>query len=60
MNTWLGAVFWGVPPDPAVPAYAIGGLGGLALAVRYLRGIDLSRPAERLEVGRTARSVTAA
>jgi hypothetical protein len=45
VNTWLAATFWAVAPDPAVPAYAIGGLGGLALAASFLRGVD--RPGER-------------
>jgi len=37
VNTWLASTFWGVAMDPALPIYAFGGLGGLALAVHYLR-----------------------
>jgi hypothetical protein len=44
VNTWLAGTFWGVAADPAVPAYAIGGLGGLALAAQYLRHIDHQQP----------------
>jgi hypothetical protein len=36
--TWL-ATLWGVPPDPMLPVYALGGLGGAALMVLYLRGV---------------------
>ena len=45
INTWIAATFWGAAADPAVPVYALGGLGGLALAVRYLRHL---RPDARL------------
>jgi hypothetical protein len=41
VNTWV-ATFWGVPADPGVPVYALGGVGGLALAADYLR--RLRRP----------------
>ena len=44
VNTWLASTFWGVAADPAVPAYAIGGLGGLALAAQYLRHIEQRQP----------------
>jgi hypothetical protein len=43
-NTWLATTFWGVPADPALPAYAIGGLGGLALGAQYLRNLQPARP----------------
>jgi hypothetical protein len=36
LNTWL-VTLWGRPADPMVPFYATIGLGGLALAVLYLR-----------------------
>ena len=36
VTTWLGTSFWGMPSDSAVPVYAIGGLGGLALTAQYL------------------------
>jgi hypothetical protein len=42
INTWLATAFWGVPMDMAVPVYAVGGLGGLALAIVYLRRVDPS------------------
>src|SRR5919202_1689270 len=44
VNTWLASTFWGVAADPAVPAYAIGGLGGLALATQYLRNVEHRQP----------------
>jgi hypothetical protein len=44
VNTWLAATFWGVPPDPVVPVYALGGLGGLALAAQYLRSLERPHP----------------
>jgi hypothetical protein len=47
VNTWLAATFWGVAIDPAVPIYAIGGLGGLALGVWFLSGMD--QPSATLE-----------
>ena len=40
VNTWLATSFWAAPPDPAMPVYAIGGLGGLALAVQCLRNLE--------------------
>ena len=40
VNACLATTFCGVALDPAVPVYAIGGLGGLALAVQYLRGLQ--------------------
>ncbi len=40
LNTWIATTFWSVPVDPAVPVYAIGGLGGLVLAVQYLRYVQ--------------------
>ena len=36
INTWITATFWGGAIDPMVPVYALGGLGGAALAVQYL------------------------
>jgi hypothetical protein len=39
-NTWIATTFWGAAADPAVPVYALGGLGALALAVRYLRHLQ--------------------
>jgi hypothetical protein len=44
VNTWLATTFWGVAPDAAVPVYALGGLGGVALAASYLRSLDRSHP----------------
>jgi hypothetical protein len=44
VNTWLASTFGGVAPDPAVPVYAIGGLGGVALAAHYLRSLDCPHP----------------
>jgi hypothetical protein len=44
VNTSLASTFWGVAPDPAVPVYAIGGLGGVALAAQYLRSLDRPHP----------------
>jgi hypothetical protein len=41
VNAWVVATFWGVPADPAVPIYALGGLGGLALAADYLKRLRL-------------------
>jgi hypothetical protein len=38
LNTWL-VTLWGRPPDPMVPFYGTIGLGGLALALLYLRCI---------------------
>jgi hypothetical protein len=46
VNTWLASTFWGVAPDPAVPVYALGGIGGLALAASFLRSLDLGRSQE--------------
>ena len=40
VTTWLGTSFWGMPSDRRDPVYAIGGLGGLALAAQYLRALD--------------------
>jgi hypothetical protein len=40
VNTWLATTFWGVAADPVAPVYALGGLGGLALAAWYLRALD--------------------
>src|SRR5918912_1809783 len=45
VNTWLATTFWAASPDPAVPVYAIGGLGGLALAVQYMRKLEPCRTA---------------
>ena len=42
VNSWLATTFWRVPADPALPVYAIGGLGGLWLAFQYLRNLDRS------------------
>jgi hypothetical protein len=44
VNTWLATTFWGVAPDPVMPVYAIGGLGGLALATQYLRTMRNTHP----------------
>lgn len=54
VNTWLASTFWGMPPDPALPVYTIGGLGGLALAAHYLRslkGSSTATPAGTATVG---------
>jgi hypothetical protein len=52
VNTWLGTTFWGTAPDPAVPVYAMGGLGGLALAAQYLRSLEGSYTAAPVHGGR--------
>ena len=44
VNTWLATTFWGASVDPAVPVYALGGLGGLALAAQYLRHLRPQPP----------------
>jgi hypothetical protein len=44
INTWIATTFWGAVADPAVPVYAIGGLGGLVLAVWYLRNLQAAPP----------------
>jgi hypothetical protein len=38
VNTWL-VTRWGVPADPMLPAYVAVGLGGLVLALLYLRQV---------------------
>jgi hypothetical protein len=48
INTCLATAFWGVPMDTAVPIYALGGLGGLALAIVYLRRVE---PPASSEIG---------
>jgi hypothetical protein len=44
VSTWLATTFWGVALDPVLPAYLLGGTGGLLLAARYLRAC--ARPRE--------------
>ena len=50
VNTWITRTFWGAATDPAAPVYALGGLGGLALAAWYLRHLkrELAAPAGAL------------
>jgi hypothetical protein len=58
LDTWL-VTLWGRPPDPMAPLYAVVGLGGLAGAALFLRGIAPSparAPVEpRLSPGATPR-----
>jgi hypothetical protein len=42
--TWV-VTLWGVSADPMVPVYALVGIGGAALAVRFLRSIGPRRRA---------------
>jgi hypothetical protein len=44
VDTWL-MTLWGQPADPMLPAYAVIGLGGLALTVTYVRCIRPTEPA---------------
>ena len=44
IDTWIATTFWGGAVDPAVPVYALGGLGGLALAAWYLRHLRPDLP----------------
>lgn len=51
----VGQHLLGVAPDPAVPVYAIGGLGGVALAAHYLRSLDRPHPPDAVCGGRHRR-----